>query len=64
MRTDQRRHAPRPRSPSGPKVVLVHYVALGDSYASGEGIAPYVPGAGGCRRSSRSYPVLLSEGRP
>ena len=42
----------------------MHYVALGDSYASGEGIAPYVAEAGGCRRSSRSYPVLLSRDGP
>lgn len=38
------------------------YVALGDSYASGEGLPPYVAGAGGCRRSTRSYPELLSSG--
>ena len=40
------------------------YVALGDSYASGEGLAPYEPGAGGCRRSSRSYPSLLGATGP
>ena len=39
-------------------------MALGDSYASGEGIAPYLAEAGGCRRSSRSYPVLLSQTGP
>lgn len=38
------------------------YVALGDSYASGEGLPPYVGGAGGCRRSTRSYPELLAAG--
>lgn len=38
----------------------MNYVALGDSYASGEGIAPYLAETGGCRRSSRSYPVLLA----
>jgi len=38
----------------------VTYVALGDSYASGEGIPPYEAGANGCRRSSRSYPLLLA----
>ena len=36
------------------------YVALGDSYASGEGIPPYEAGANGCRRSARSYPTLLA----
>lgn len=42
----------------------MHYVALGDSYASGEGLAPYVGGTGGCRRSARSYPALLSATGP
>lgn len=40
------------------------YVALGDSYASGEGIPPYEAGANGCRRSVRSYPTLLRENGP
>ena len=37
------------------------YVALGDSYASGEGLPPYLAGTDGCRRSTRSYPVLLGD---
>jgi lysophospholipase L1-like esterase len=42
----------------------VTYVALGDSYASGEGLPPYEAGANGCRRSSRSYPLLLAQTGP
>ncbi len=49
-----------PRPPVGGAA----YVALGDSYASGEGLPPFVPGtdsADGCHRSeSRSYPALLA----
>lgn len=42
-----------------------HYVALGDSYASGEGLDPYEPGTAtptdGCHRSiKRSYPKVLT----
>lgn len=41
------------------------YVALGDSYASGEGLAPYVVGTEGpgqCHRSlDQSYPALLAD---
>jgi lysophospholipase L1-like esterase len=39
------------------------YVALGDSYASGEGLSPYESGSDTssdqCHRSTRSYPFLL-----
>jgi hypothetical protein len=41
------------------------YVAMGDSYSAGEGLAPYLPGtdtppAGNdCHRSDRAYPELL-----
>jgi len=41
------------------------YVALGDSYAAGEGLAPFVSGtegADGCHRSAeQSYPVMLAD---
>ncbi len=41
-------------------------VALGDSYASGEGLAPYRAGTdtttNHCHRSPRAYPELLDEG--
>src|SRR5437763_5750077 len=50
-------------SPSGP---VMKYVALGDSYASGEANPPFdkgtaVPGRGGddCHRSSKAYPRVL-----
>lgn len=33
------------------------YVALGDSYSSGEGIPPFL--GGGCHRSSRAYPTWV-----
>jgi hypothetical protein len=40
------------------------YVALGDSYSAGEGLAPYLAPTGDtgnrCHRSSRGYPELLS----
>ena len=43
------------------------YVALGDSYASGEGLAPFVAGTEGadqCHRSaSQSYPVRLADSK-
>jgi lysophospholipase L1-like esterase len=42
-------------------------VALGDSYASGEGLSPYQPGTDTtldrCHRSPRAYPELLAAGR-
>jgi hypothetical protein len=48
-------HGPGPRT----------YVALGDSYASGEGLAPYEPGAGACDRSQgQSYPERLTQVGP
>ncbi|MDQ8702989.1 SGNH/GDSL hydrolase family protein [Streptomyces sp. LHD-70] len=34
------------------------YVALGDSYSSGLGAGNYDSGSGGCKRSTRAYPVL------
>ncbi|HET9649556.1 MAG TPA: SGNH/GDSL hydrolase family protein [Microlunatus sp.] len=49
----------------GPTSGAASYVALGDSYASGEGLPPYVAGTesdNGCHRSQgQSYPVLLAE---
>lgn len=35
-----------------------HYVALGDSYASGLGSDSYLSGSGTCYRSSKAYPEL------
>lgn len=42
------------------------YTALGDSYASGSGIAPYAPGTdgadgNGCRRSTAAYPHRVGQ---
>ena len=36
------------------------YVALGDSYSSGEGSPPFDPSAGGCDRSSTAWPSILA----
>jgi lysophospholipase L1-like esterase len=43
------------------------YVALGDSYASGEGVEPFLPGSNAarpedrCHRSALAYPQLLAD---
>ena len=37
------------------------YVAIGDSYTSGPGIAPAVADSGPCQRSKRNYPSLVAE---
>jgi lysophospholipase L1-like esterase len=36
------------------------YIALGDSYAAGDGIPAQFDAASGCERSSHSYPVLVA----
>ena len=35
------------------------YVALGDSYSSGAGLAPFDAGSGSCARSPRAYPSIV-----
>ena len=40
----------------------VPYVALGDSYAAGQGAPPYVPGNSCLQSRDESYPVLLADG--
>jgi lysophospholipase L1-like esterase len=42
---------------------LVKYVALGDSYSSGQGSGPYIPGSGDCRRAASAYPVAWAHSR-
>ncbi|EFV12793.1 SGNH/GDSL hydrolase family protein [Segniliparus rugosus] len=37
------------------------YVALGDSYAAGPGVAPVDEASGGCARSLRNYPSQVAE---
>ncbi len=53
----------RAASPSVSKAASV-YVALGDSYAAGEGLAPYLPGSfapvSRCNRSAQAYPSLVA----
>jgi lysophospholipase L1-like esterase len=36
------------------------YAALGDSYAAGEGLAPFEADSGDCHRSASAYPRLLA----
>jgi lysophospholipase L1-like esterase len=54
-----------PAHPGPPAHRSSGYVALGDSYAAGEGLAPFVSGTegpGGCHRSAeQSYPTLLAD---
>ncbi|GAA1767974.1 SGNH/GDSL hydrolase family protein [Streptomonospora arabica] len=41
-----------------------NYIALGDSYSSGEGAGDYAPGTageGGCRRSANAYPRRVAD---
>ncbi|MEO7904342.1 MAG: SGNH/GDSL hydrolase family protein [Candidatus Saccharimonadales bacterium] len=43
---------------------LLNYVAMGDSYSSGEGVKPYIDGtdddpSNTCHRSEKAYPMLL-----
>ncbi|HEY7931672.1 MAG TPA: SGNH/GDSL hydrolase family protein [Acidimicrobiales bacterium] len=48
-------------SPSVAGVTVGSYVALGDSYASGQGLAPFVATTpASCDRSTMSYPYLLA----
>ena len=60
-------HPKPPHSTSPGHHKVSGYVALGDSYASGEGLAPFVEGTDGpgeCHRSaSQSYPVRLTDSR-
>jgi lysophospholipase L1-like esterase len=42
----------------------LHYVALGDSYASGTGTRSYYPESGNCLRSPFAYPVLWAQAHP
>ena len=52
------RSASPPAAPAPPR--LHRYAALGDSYASGEGLAPFEPDARGCHRSPLAYPRLVA----
>lgn len=38
------------------------YVALGDSFSSGDGALDYIPSSGACRQSNNAYPSLLARG--
>jgi lysophospholipase L1-like esterase len=41
-----------------------YFVALGDSYSSGEGVEPYDPGSLDCHRSAGAYPSLAAGQAP
>ena len=41
-----------------------YYVALGDSYSSGEGVEPYEPDSADCHRSAGAYPSLAAHQAP
>ncbi len=41
-----------------------YYLALGDSYSSGEGVEPYDPASGDCHRSAGAYPSLAARTAP
>lgn len=49
--------APAPDLPDGP----LDYVALGDSYAAGPGLAPVRDDPSACDRSSNNYPAFLAQ---
>lgn len=40
------------------------FLALGDSYSSGEGLGPFLPGSGGCDRSPEAYPEVVARHFP
>ena len=41
-----------------------NFVAVGDSYSSGAGLRPYLPGSTGCERSRESFPALIARSKP
>lgn len=52
-----------PAAPEARAQTDLYYLALGDSYSSGEGVEPYEPESGDCRRSGGAYPSLAA-GQP
>lgn len=50
------KRAPAATPPFRPRI----YAALGDSYAAGEGLAPFEADSGRCHRSPMAYPRLLA----
>lgn len=51
--------APKPAG-AVPVTEPFRYVAMGDSYASGEGLDPFESGSGDCHRSPRAHPRLVT----
>ncbi|MEU6541515.1 SGNH/GDSL hydrolase family protein [Streptomyces sp. NPDC047000] len=51
-------------SPVAQADTSLRYVALGDSYASGVGAAPYDPASGDCKRSPENYPHPWAAAHP
>jgi lysophospholipase L1-like esterase len=60
---------PAPAPEAAPAALTSTYVALGDSFASGEGLRPFlpgtaIPGTNACHRSAKAYPALLATRPP
>ena len=54
-------HDPAPESPSGVGSRSIKYVALGDSYSSGEGVEPFFEPDNRCHRSKQAYSTLVEQ---
>ncbi len=48
-------------APAATAASSVHYVALGDSYSSGEGAGSYTSSSGSCDRSTKAYSQLWAD---
>jgi lysophospholipase L1-like esterase len=51
-------------APSTTRAARIVYVALGDSYSSGEGAPPYDPGSGSCQRAAAGWARRLDRDGP
>jgi lysophospholipase L1-like esterase len=47
-----------------PRPLVGSYLAVGDSYAAGVGLPPYLPGGESCGRSRHGYPALVAAALP
>lgn len=53
--------SPAPTAATTPPASTTSYVALGDSFTAGPGIAPLQSNAGYCQRSTKNWPSLLAK---
>lgn len=51
--------AAAPTTPNRTQPTPFGYVAFGDSFSAGEGVAPFIPSGGRCHRSTRAYPTWV-----